>query len=302
MSERETVLVTGSRGFTGRHVCKALTRAGWAVHGVVHGPAEEPDESSCDLTEPEQVRMLIDTVRPDRVIHLAGLAFVDTTDPLSFYRVNVFGTLNLLAALGGHADCIRKVVIASSAGIYGRPEVERIDESHCPAPVNHYGCSKLAMEHMVATWFDRLPIIITRPFNYTGPGQNERFLVAKIAGHFIRRESTIELGNLDVSREFSDVRDVAEAYRRLLTVDDDSLHVNICSGIPVSLSSVLESCERITGHQLAVQVNAQLVRRNEIPVLAGDPSRLDRLIGPRPLISFEQTLSDLCGISSRANQ
>lgn len=301
MAVHETVLITGSRGFTGRHVCAALTRAGWMVHGVVHGPVEQSDESSCDLTELEQVETLIDTVRPERVIHLAGLAFVDEADEDMFYRVNLFGTLNLLEALSRHADRVRKVVIASSANIYGRPAVERIDESQCPAPVNHYGCSKLAMEHMAATWFDRLPIIITRPFNYTGPGQDERYLVAKIAAHYARRESEIELGNLDVSRDFGDVRDVAETYRRLLTVEGDSLRVNICTGIPRSLHSVLEACEGLTGHRLGVRVNSELVRANEIPVLAGDPTRLDYLIGPRSLTPFNQTLADLCGVRPSAS-
>lgn len=294
MSASETVLVTGSRGFTGHHVCTTLHEAGWAVHGVVHGPAEASNESACDLTDPAQVQRLVDTVRPERVVHLAGLAFVNDADPEAFYRVNLFGTLHLLEALARHSRRVRKVVLASSAQVYGHPMVEQVDESLCPAPVNHYGCSKLAMEHMAATWFGRLPIIITRPFNYTGPGQEERFLVPKIAAHYARREQVIELGNLEVERDIGDVRDVAEAYRRLLLVDAEALCVNVASGQPRSLRSILHTCELLTGHRLEVRINPDLVRTNDPPRLTGDIRGLERLIGARELVPFERTLEDLC--------
>lgn len=288
------VLLTGSRGFTGQYVRALLERDGWHVHGVVHGEAAGPDESACDLTDAAAVTALVDALRPTHVVHLAGLAFVGDADAEAFYRVNVLGTTNLLAALGRHAGTVRKVVIASSANVYGRPAVENVDESLCSAPVNHYGCSKLAMEHMAATWFERLPIVITRPFNYTGPGQDERFLVPKIAAHFARRAPFIELGNLNVSRDFSDVRDVAEVYRRLLVSVSHSTRVNICSAQPRSLQSIVDACAAITGHRLEVRVNPAFVRASEIPVLAGDAGRLERVVGPRERTPFEQTLSDLC--------
>ena len=106
---------------------------------------------------------------------LRRVAFVAHGNAEDFYRVNVLGTLNLLQALAKLDRAPERVIIASSANVYGTPDVGMLDESLCPAPVNHYACSKLAMEHMVRPWFSRFPILITRPFNYTGPGQSEAF-------------------------------------------------------------------------------------------------------------------------------
>jgi nucleoside-diphosphate-sugar epimerase len=211
---------------------------------------------------------------------LAALSFVGHGDPEAFYRVNVLGTVNLLEALSAEVIPPEKILIASSANIYGSPDRDTIDETICPAPVNHYACSKLAMEHMVRTWFDRLPIIITRPFNYTGPGQDERFLVPKIVGHFKRHAPEIELGNLDVSRDFSDVTDVVSAYLALLESSAASVAVNTCSGVATSLREIINMMNDIAGYEIRIRVNPAFVRKNEIPSLRGDNSLLRRLIGP----------------------
>ena len=124
-------------------------------------------------------------IAPDVVVHLAALAFVAEDNPEDFYRVNVLGTVNLLEALADDLHPVR-ILIASSANVYGNTSGGAKRRLSCPAPVNHYAASKLAMEHMVRTWFDRLPIVMTRPFNYTGPGQDERFVVPKIVAHYKR--------------------------------------------------------------------------------------------------------------------
>jgi nucleoside-diphosphate-sugar epimerase len=141
----------------------------------------------------------------------------------------------------------KRVLIASSANVYGNV-AGILGESQPAAPVNHYAVSKLAMEHMVHTWFDRLPIVITRPFNYTGIGQSQQFLVPKIVDHFVRRAAMIELGNLDVERDFSDVRFVARAYRGLLEYDCAGQTVNICSGRPYTLRWILQMMQTISGY------------------------------------------------------
>jgi nucleoside-diphosphate-sugar epimerase len=165
-----------------------------------------------------------------------------------------------------------------------------IDESVLLAPANDYAVSKLAMEHMARLWLDRLPIFITRPFNYTGVGQNGNFLVPKIVAHFSAKARKIELGSLDVAREFSDVRMVAAAYRRLIDVAPAGETFNVCSGIAYSLSEVLAMMSDIAGYKIAVKVNPAFVRSNEVKRLVGSNAKLKRSIGDLPLIPLSETL------------
>jgi len=288
--KQHTVLITGLRGFTGHYLAAALRAYGARVVGLVQGSPQCPEEIACELTDAQAVHAAVAQVRPTHVVHLAALAFVGHGDARAFYDVNLFGTLNLLEALAALPELPRRVLIASSANIYGAPGIEVIDESVCPAPVNHYACSKLAMEHMVRTWFDRLPIVMTRPFNYTGVGQDEKFLIPKIVSHFKRRAAKIELGNLDVSRDFSDVRDVAAAYMGLLESDVRSEVFNVCSGQAYALPDVLRMMTEISGHAIEVRVNPALVRANEIPVLRGEPRKLQACTGHAPRISLRDTL------------
>jgi nucleoside-diphosphate-sugar epimerase len=233
--------------------------------------------------------------RPDIVIHLAAVSFVAHGHPEDFYRVNVIGTLNLLEALAKLDAAPSRVILASSANVYGSRAVEVLDESLCPAPVNHYGNSKLAMENMARTWFDRLPIVITRPFNYTGPGQANHFLIPKIVEHFRNRAPEIELGNLQVARDFSDVEDVALAYVALMDSDVRSEVVNICSGRAIALMDVLAEMKTMAGYEIRVRVNPELVRESEIPKMVGSRTKLTRLVtlpDPRP---FRETLRRMYG-------
>ncbi|MBA2880010.1 nucleoside-diphosphate-sugar epimerase [Desulfosalsimonas propionicica] len=283
------VLITGAFGFTGRYLTRDMEARGFKVVGLGQ-KAESGDAIACDLTDPDAVHQAVRTVQPDYVVHLAALSFVGHPDKEAFYRVNVLGTLNLLHALDALDAAPKKIVIASSANVYGANAREVIDEGICPAPVNHYACSKLAMEHMVRTWFDRLPIVITRPFNYTGAGQDERFLIPKIVSHFRRGAASIELGNIDISRDFSDVRDVARAYQALLASDVHSETFNICSGKAVSLKWIIEELQTIAGYDIEVRVNPDFVRSNDIPVLQGSNEKLSRLVGYTPGISLGETL------------
>lgn len=283
------VLLTGADGFTGRHLVPALHAAGWDVCGMSQPGAGSGADGAADLLDQVSLDRLVRSLQPDAVIHLAAISFVGHSDPLDFYRVNMFGTMNLLAALRDAGIAPQKVIIASSANIYGSPGVELIDESMCPAPVNHYAMSKLAMEHMVRSHFEQFNVLLVRPFNYTGAGQSINFLVPKIVDHFRRGASHIELGNLDVARDFLDVRDVASAYVRLLEADSATGVVNICSGEAVSLGNILTMAEKITGHRMDVRVNPKFVRNNEIKRLAGDNAKLTSH-GWRRTYTFEETL------------
>jgi len=285
-------LVTGAGGFTGRYLVDNLRERGHTVIETFAGRDEEqtPTRLRLDITSPENCRRVIETVRPDYIVHLAAISFVGHDDPLDFYRVNVLGTLNLLEACAATGHTPRKALIASSANVYGNVTSDAIDESFPLTPVNHYAASKAAMETMVHTWFDRLPILIVRPFNYTGRGQASNFLVPKIVEHFARREPSIELGNIDVARDFSDVRYVVRAYEALLDSGATSETVNVCTGTPYTLREILSAASDLTGHKLQVNINPAFVRQTDVKVLAGSPAKLRALVPQVQAIPFMDTL------------
>lgn len=287
---RGRVLLTGANGFTGVHLRAELEAAGYAVVGAVVGVPAGPHEVALDITSLDNCRSVMEAIRPDYLVHLAAISFVQHADAEAFYRVNVIGTLNLLQALVDAGVSPRRVLIASSANVYGNATAGIIAESQTPQPVNHYAASKLAMEHMARTWNDRLPIVMTRPFNYTGIGQERHFLVPKIVAHFVQRAPVIELGNLDVERDFSDVRTVARIYRGLLECDCAGQTVNVCSGRPYSLRGILAMMEEICGYQIDIQVNPAFVRQSEVKILIGSPERMRALLGEINVIPLEQTL------------
>lgn len=295
-----TTLITGAAGFTGGWMIGALHAQGHRVIGLVRTPATTAaDEThAVDLTDAAALNACVAKCAPDYVIHLAAVAFVGHADASAFYQANVIGTDNLLAALAALPSKPRRVLLASSANVYGNARGGVLSEADAPAPVNHYACSKLAMEHMANTWREHLPLVVTRPFNYTGPGQAEQFLIPKIVSHFARREPAIELGNLDVSRDFSDVRDVVARYAELLQApwqpDHSGQPVNVCTGQGTSLERIIELCREITGHAIDVRVNPAFVRTNEIKTLTGDASCLHQRLGQVPARTpLRQTLTDM---------
>jgi GDP-6-deoxy-D-talose 4-dehydrogenase len=283
-------LITGIEGFTGHYLAQTLREAGYEVFGTCHGAAPAgPHVHPCDLRDAAQVARVVESVRPEVVVHLAAISFVAHGDVEDIYLANVVGARHLLDALARQGG-MHKVVLASSANIYGNSDAKVLDEAVLPAPANDYAVSKLAMEYMARLWTDRLPITMVRPFNYTGVGQSERFLLPKIVSHFRRREAVIELGNLDVVRDFSDVRMVVECYRRLLAPDAPTGTFNVCSGVGHSLQEVLALAHQLTGHDIEVRVNPAFVRANEVHTLIGSRARLDAAIGAVPAIPLADTL------------
>jgi nucleoside-diphosphate-sugar epimerase len=287
---RGCVLLTGARGFTGVYVRAELEAAGYSVVGAVIGVPAESNEISLDITSIDDCRRAMEQVRPDYLVHLAAISFVQHESAAAFYSVNVIGTMNLLQALADAKLTPRCVLIASSANVYGNAQ-GILSELQPPQPVNHYAASKLAMEHMVRTWCDRLPIVVTRPFNYTGVGQEIQFLVPKIVAHFTSRMPVVELGNLDVERDFSDVRMVAHSYRRLLESAFAGEIVNVCSGHAYSLRSIVAMMQQIAGYEIEVRVNQDYVRLSDVKTLVGSADKLHALVGELDPIPLEQTLS-----------
>lgn len=271
--------LTGADGFTGRHFAQRALASGHAVVPLV-----------ADLRDREAVAAEVRAVAADTVVHLAAVAFVGHDDVRAFYDVNLFGTLNLLDALAGLPARPAHVLVASSANVYGNWGEAPLSEDRCPAPVNHYACSKLAMEHMARTFEGRLALTLVRPFNYTGPGQSPQFVIPKLVDHFRRRADVVKLGNLDVHREYNDVRFVCEAYLRLLEASPGGQTLNICTGRTWDLAGVIGLLQSLTGHSLRVEVDPALVRANEVHRLCGDPSRLRAALGELAAPGLEDTL------------
>lgn len=261
------IFLTGAEGFTGRYFADRATAAG---HNVV---AMQANLLNRDALEREVL-----SVQPDVVVHLAAISFVGHTDNSAFYAVNVVGTTNLLEALTRLPSAPHRVLLASSANIYGNSEHSPLAETHPPAPVNHYAMSKLAMECMAGTFADRLNLVIARPFNYTGRGQDINFVIPKLAEHFTRKADSISLGNLDVEREFNDVQLVCDAYLCLMEHGRPGEAYNVCSGQPHTLKEVIACFELLTDHRMNVEVNPAFVRKNEVHRLCGNPDKLNALL------------------------
>jgi GDP-6-deoxy-D-talose 4-dehydrogenase len=273
------LLLTGARGFTGQHFVQAARACGHEVVGL-----------QTDLRDAETLKQQVAEIAPEQVVHLAAISFVGHADSSAFYAVNVIGTLNLLEALAALKKPPQRVLLASSANVYGNCAQSPITETQAPAPVNHYAMSKLAMEYLTRTYLDRLPLFWVRPFNYTGPQQAAIFVIPKLVAHFTKKAETIELGNLDVEREFNDVRFVCQAYLRLLEHAQTGEVYNVCTGKPITLKAVIQLLITLSGHTLAVKVNPAFVRSNEIQRLCGSPDKLLQTIGDLETPVLEETL------------
>ena len=207
------------------------------------------------------------------------------------YSANIVGTANLFAALTIARIEPRVVIVASSAQVYAVPDnALQLTEDSPLGPRTDYGVSKRAAEEIASIHSRHVPIIITRPFNYTGPGQTTSFLVPKIVRHYAEKRSEIRVGNMDLFRDFSDISRVVEAYSRLVSRSVDPVTVNICSGRTVHLQEILQMMEEISGHHINVITDSALVRNNEPRTIVGCPARIEALVGPLPNPEFCATL------------
>lgn len=290
------ILVTGADGFTGRHLSTALLDEGYDVHGLVRNSRGKQLDARIhihhgDLEDEESLRSVLRECRPEKIVHLAAISFVAHEDHNAIYTTNLLGSRNLLEVIAQQSHPISSVLLASSANIYGNQQEGIIDESARPFPANDYSVSKIAMEYMANLYRDVLPIIVVRPFNYTGLGQSKNFLVPRIVDHVLRRAPRIQLGNIDIERDWSDVRSIVRAYTRLLrTPKAVGRTVNICSGVATSLRDLLKVACEIADHQMEIDVNPALVRENEVRSLRGDNSLLRDLIGDIPAYPINETL------------
>lgn len=274
------ILVTGAKGFTGINLIKSLQDK-YIIHSL-----------NSDLRNLESLIDELNDLKFDFVIHLAGLSHVDYFNSLDIYHVNVIGTENLLKTLvkNKHKSQIKKILIASSANVYGNCNNSPIEEHETTKPISHYGISKLSMEQIATNYLYELPLFITRPFNYIGEGQSENFIIPKIVKHFVRKMDCIELGNINVQREFNDIRFLIDAYHQLLYKSDPGEIYNVCTGRVYSLKKIISLLEKMTSHSIEIKVNPSFIRKGEIKILCGSSKKLKSIIGDTDFYSIEDSL------------
>jgi nucleoside-diphosphate-sugar epimerase len=274
------VLVTGLSGFTGYYVKQALEARSIDVIGL-----------ESDLTDNVALNNEIKQLKPDAVIHLAAIAFITHNNINDFYNVNLIGTRNLLEAIYQNVPKVKSILLSSSANVYGNCPQGILTEETIPQPTNDYAVSKLAMEKMALLWLERLPLYIVRPFNYTGVGQTDTCLIPKIVNHFIDKKPIIELGNVDIVREFNDVRMIADIYATLINNSPVGEILNVCTGQGHSIRDIIALCERISGHTIQIETAQHLIRNHEIKSLVGDPTKLNKFIDSYTLKNITETLT-----------
>ena len=254
-----------------------------------------------DLRDPDAAAALVKDEAPDAVIHLAAQSWVPDAfrDPGLTLQVNVLGTLNLLQALQ-RTGFSGRMVFVSTGDVYGCvPDNELpIREDRLPAPRNPYAVSKLAAEALCYQWSvtEGMDITIARAFNHIGPGQSERFVVSDFARQVVeiklgRRQPTVSVGDIDVTRDFTDVRDVVQAYFALLRDGENGEVYNVCSGREQSIRALLLRLAAIAGVKIAIRQDPKRLRKSEQRRVVGDPGKMERATGWRSTTELDESLS-----------
>lgn len=291
-SRSNRILITGISGFTGKYLESSLASADYKVYGVGNKLSEVNDHTfNCDILDTPLLTSIIEKVNPDYVIHLAAISFVQHENLSEIYETNILGTESLLKSVVLAKVKPIKILIASSATVYGDQPDPILSEEMPPNPKNHYGISKWGMEQVSKNYFNKIPIIITRTFNYSGPGQSVNFVIPKIIDHFKTKSDIIELGNLNVFREFNDVNFICKVYIELLLSSFHSGIVNVCSGKAYSLQEVLNEAKEISNHNLTIAQNPKFMRSDEIIHLTGSTMKLLSIIKKLPETSIKKTVS-----------
>ncbi|HEX6794473.1 MAG TPA: GDP-mannose 4,6-dehydratase [Casimicrobiaceae bacterium] len=278
------LLLTGGQGFVGSTFARMIARdadlAGWQL-------LETPPE--LDVRDAAALFAMVQAAPADAVVHLAAQSFVPESfrDPASTIEVNVLGTLHLLQALRGIGFRGRMLYVGTG-DVYGRVPEDALPvaEMRLPAPRNPYAVSKLAAEALCQQWSmtESVDVVLARPFNHIGWGQSDRFVVSDFAKQVsaIRRgvrEPVVAVGDIDVTRDFTDVEDVVRAYFSLLEAGVAGQVYNVCSGREQSIRGVLERLAELAGVEITVREDPARLRNAEQRRIRGDPSKIRRATG-----------------------
>lgn len=304
------VLVTGAGGFVGHHLVPALAAvlpAGSTVFAGLRGADAAPAGTVAlpfDVTDAAGARAALREARPTCVVHLAAVAAVQEAraDPGRTWRVNLDGTRNLAEATLAEVPAARFLFVSTSevyGGTFKRGRAP-LDEGALLDPANTYAASKAAADLAVGQMArDGLKAVRMRPFNHTGPGQSEAFVVPAFAAQVARIEAgrqapTLRVGNLEALRDFLDVRDVAAAYAAAVTAPEleTGLILNLASGRPRPIRDALTTLTALARVPVAVEPDPERMRPNDTPFAVGDATRAKALLGWAPRIPWETTIAD----------
>jgi GDP-4-dehydro-6-deoxy-D-mannose reductase len=306
-------LVTGVSGFVGGHLAEHLVAQGDLVVGLSASgrwPAELAHLGKTvriepfDLVERDEAELaeLVRRKQPEVIYHLAAQSNPQgsLSDPRGTWTLNLVGSLNLLEAVRS-SDQKPRVILVGSGVSYGNPAAEFIPvREDCPLrPTNPYAASKaavdlLGVQHHLAYGTD---VLMVRPFNHAGPRQSSRYVLAALAHQVAEVESgrrdCLEVGNLDVVRDFTDVRDVVRAYRLLAQGGTPGEVYNLGSGQGTKVADALEQLRSLATGPVPVRVDPGRVRAVDLPLLVADPTKLRDAVGWMPSFTIEQTLADM---------
>lgn len=302
----ETIIITGVNGFVGEHVVDTFLAEGFDVVGIGYDASagEKVREKlsqyiACNLLDPADVQK-INLANVRGIVHLAGLSNVSESfdKPLAYVNDNVTMTYNLLNYCFENKLSGRILVISSGA-LYDPHQTLPLSESSATLENSPYAVGKLAVEHMTSYFRLRgLDAITVRPFNHIGPGQGPGFLIPDLFHQLKEAQAsenkTISVGNLDTRRDYTDVRDIANAYKRLALSPSLGYGLyNVCTGRSLSGKELLEIMQRVMGvGDIHAVVDESKVRPTDIMDIYGDSSRISEETGWKPMTDIEQTVSD----------
>jgi GDP-6-deoxy-D-talose 4-dehydrogenase len=289
------ILITGVNGFVGKYLSTELRNAGHLVFGI-DTTASNTNIYAIDICDEIETRKILNNIRPDFVFHLAAIANVDHKNPSKVYDINIGGTKSVLSSIIS-LDYLPKLVFISSSQVYGKVSSDKlpITEEHPVMPVNHYGASKAAGEILVQTYGYEynLQYMIFRPFNHTGLGQSDKFVIPKIVNAFREKNHMIDLGNIDVIRDFTDVRDVVRGYAAAIERFSNKAIYNISSGSGITIRRTVDLLSEISGQSMIINEKSFLKRTNEIESVIGDNRKIKTDLDWSLNHSFKDTLTTM---------
>ncbi|CAN7419120.1 GDP-mannose 4,6-dehydratase [Mesorhizobium sp. LjNodule214] len=308
---KHRILITGASGFVGTALLRLLEQehSECEVFAFGHGNGHL---NPIDLMDRDAVDAAVHKVRPTALVHLAAVAApADARNaPRHAWDVNVTGTMNLAESVMRHAPEARFVYVGSSEA-YGasfQSVAGPVTETVPLRPVTVYGVTKAAADLMIGQMaYDGLRAVRCRPFNHTGPGQSDAYVIPAFARQVAeiaagKNEPVIHVGNLEVERDFLDVRDVVRAYAGAAMLNpnaDPDCVYNIASGQPLKIRHILDMLIAQSGIDIEVRVDPEKLRPNDIPFASGDASKARDWLKWKPLVPFEQTIADVFGYWQR---